>query len=557
MFIVGRQITSRVKSSARKLRDVRPKCIQLEEIKDGENTSAKKIEVRLPLNRLREVIDFFFWSGTSFPAIKISSNSWKLAFGKYSTLNRLRDIDIVLADLRNFHRGNRPIVPIKTPPSARNRLLNRPFFTRLTPRFHSVAAINCARRKLSLKLAKRGADKNQEPAKSRRELSSTSREVFKDRCESDVKEDLNAEYLRSIQRASPSYSNKPGVYSAKFFPDDPPQKSTEPNSEDRKKSAGNDKVSMERREDRKKSTETDFEQQRRSNARTTSQSDKVYDRSCDRNDRRSRDTVEEKRTRVLSNVDRIIACVQRHTSYGTVWSFLSKKSKRTPKSIESHEDAYDGSSEELRPDPSPPKSVHWSETTKRSQTSLSGRPSPIVFAPHKPRAESSRKKREAEGSSSLVRKVNDNVSKRNGCLPRRTRYENGDKKCFSSRKYAKSRNFVAYTGGRWKEPLRMGIVKDDDVKNDSKETRRIPMDCKLHKIGETESLKKSRVETYLPRRERREGFEGSGEWKRQQYQVRLKIFKSKNGLDPCPPVTIRAQRLGDRFSPEEIKKPEG
>ncbi|KAK1130137.1 hypothetical protein K0M31_019821 [Melipona bicolor] len=514
-----RKISSGGKLSARKLRDVRPKCIQLEEIKDPGNTATEKIGVRLPRNRLQEVIDFF-WDRTSSPtAIKILSNSLKLAFGRYSTLNRPRDIDIVLAGPRDFHRGERPIVPIKTRPSALDHLLNRASFTHLTPRFRSVTAINYAKRKLSFKFLDRGADKNQEPARSKREPSPASREIREDRSESE--EDPNAEYLRSVQRASPSYSKKPEVYRAKLF------------SDDREKSAETDRGG----------NSTDFEQQRRSNPRTISQSDKAYDRSCDGgNDRRSaRDTIEEKRTRVSSNVDRIVACVRKHSPY-LRWLLSKKSEKRTSKSVEWR--GREDTSEETRPDPSPPKSVHWSERTKRSRASLSSRLSPIVFVPH----EEGSKKRKTP-----ARKVNDKVSRRNSYLPRKTRYENGDKKCFSARKYARSRaNFVAYTGGRSKEQLRMGKSKDDPG-----ETRRIArIGCKLHKTGETGCLKKS--VGYLPRRERRERFESSGEWKRQEYRVRLKIFKKpKNGLDPCPPVTIRAQRLGDRFSPEEIKKPGG
>ena len=523
VFIIGRQISSGGKLSARKLRDVRPKCIQLKEIKDPGNTATEKIEVRLPRNRLQEVIDFF-WDRTSSAAIKILSNSLKLAFGRYSTLNRPRDIDIVLAGPRDFHRGKRPIVPTKTRPSALDHLPHPASFTHLTRRFDSAAAINYTKRQLSFKLVNRGADKNQETAKSKRELSPVSKDTNKDRCESE--EDPNAVYLRSVQRASPSYSNKPEEYRARLFPDDR-EKPTE-RSGDGKKSTVTDR----------EGNSTDFEQQ----CRTTSQSDKVYDRSFDggndgESKKMSQDTIERKRTRVSSYLDKIIACVRKHSPY-----LRSKKSVNRPPKNRIESRGREDTSEETRPDPSPPRSVHWSERMKRSRTS---HPSPIVFVPHEPRA----KKREA-----LARKAG---TRRNSYLPRGMRYKNGDKKCFSTRKYASSlENFVAYTGRRSKEQLRMVKVKDD-VKNDYEETWRIRMGCcKLHKIGETECLKKSAG--CLPRRERHECFESCGEWRSQEYRVRLKIFKkAKNGLDPCPPVTIRVQQPGDRFSPGQIKKPEG
>lgn len=609
--------------SVRRIRNIQAKWIPSNEVKYLENISKKKVGVHLPRNKLQEVIDFF--SNRKFSVIKILNNSLKLAFEKYSTLNRSIDIIVNSQDLI---RIKRQIVPIRTHLST--DILNQTIPTYLK-RFSNMPAIDYTKRNLFFKLVKRGSDRNKQPPKSdyqeQRSPSTKPKMIFKNdqklriqersqTCYQQGSEDhrqndaqnVHSEYSYSIQQTSPSYCNKPERY--KDCRKEPTKhsilckkvrkcgKASVEGFEDRKKSAESEKVPTKYFEEHKKLTETEcqgsskdfkrYEQRQFDQTR----SNKVF-HAYDQDDRKlPAQKADKKESKILSKMDRIMICVQKHSS-DTIKSFLPKKAANLEqKNSRCSKDACSNSSklhEDILPDPAPPKSIHWSEKMRvgqhKKKHSPSICPSPIVFIPHqqsskkKPKAEISRDL-QAEGlqhsstdSHSCVKyrtkreSSNARSSTQDSYLSRKTRYDDGDKKCFATRKYTKNQtSFVAYKSGSCEKSENPYQVKDvSDSKGDvsslkyglskrpnPKEMQTTYMNRKPHKV-KTRSLKKSE-ETYLPIRKKRKCFKGSGEWKKQKYQVRLKIFKSKNGLDPCLPTVIEVQR-NDRSFIEEIQRP--
>lgn len=609
--------------SVRRIRNIQPKWIPSDEVKYSENTSKEKVGVHLPRNKLQEVIDFF--SNRKFSAIKILNNSLKLAFEKYSTLNRSIDITV---DPQDLIRIKRQIVPIRTHLST--DVLNQTIPTYLK-RFSNMSAINYTKRNLFFKLVKRGSDRNKQHPKSdcqeQRSPSTKPKMVFKNdqklriqersqTCFQQGSEDhrqndaqnVHSEYSYSIQQTSPSYFNKPERY--KHCRKEPTK-----HSDDRKKVRKCGKASVEGFEDRKKSAESEklptkcFEEHKKLTEADCQRSSKDFEHyeqhqfdqtrsskvihAYDQDDRKSpAQKADKKESKILSKMDRIMVCVQKHSS-DIIKSFLPKRAENLEqKNSRCSKDACSNSSnlhEDILPDPAPPKSIHWSEKMRIGQHKKKHSPpicpSPIVFIPHQ---QSSKKKLKTEVSQDLQAEglqhsstdspscvecgtkrgsSNARSSTQDSYLSRKTRYDNGDKKCFSIRKYTKSQtSFVAYKSGfceKSENPCQVENVSDSkgDVlslkyglskRPNPKEMQTTYMNRKPDEV-KTRSLKKSE-ETYLPIRKKRKCFKGSGEWKEQKYQVRLKIFKSKNGLDPCSPTVIEVKR-NDRSFIEEIKRP--
>ncbi|XP_078034020.1 uncharacterized protein LOC144468435 [Augochlora pura] len=227
-------------------------------------------------------------------------------------------------------------------------------------------------------------------------------------------------------------------------------------------------------------------------------------------------------------------------------------------------------------DPLPPKPFHWSQKRRRSQGLPCG---PEIFIPYKSSVRPKSKHRTSPRKVHVDDLIQEpigyqplkNASNRRGfnkawqesCTsnPRIVRFE--DKKGYQTIRKIKTgeelrseTSFATLGSSSCQKPAGTFII--DDVSNARPNTSALKYRltkcptvdqmwqqcrCELPEVP----VKSVTIPKPIPVKRRRvQPVQGTGEWKEQRYPVRLKIFKSKDTLDPCLPTMIEVSK--DRSS---------
>lgn len=234
------------------------------------------------------------------------------------------------------------------------------------------------------------------------------------------------------------------------------------------------------------------------------------------------------------------------------------------------------------PDPPPPKSSHWSENLNkpreyRSPCSRKSSPSPMIFIPYQKsgnkrarkdssprkypsqnrpiystckrpsRKRASVKEEDDESSCNKYRMVSEEKDERQIRLPVK---EKSPRKVKSQESFGKTSE-ISDVSDCNTETLKYRLSKCPSMQESLQNNK-----CKL---PEEEFVSREETTEYSkPRRarspEKKKRYKSTGEWKKQTYQIRLKIYKTKDDLDPCPPV-VSEIRPSDPGFVEEIKEP--
>ncbi|XP_034180602.2 uncharacterized protein LOC117604532 [Osmia lignaria lignaria] len=242
------------------------------------------------------------------------------------------------------------------------------------------------------------------------------------------------------------------------------------------------------------------------------------------------------------------------------------------------------------PDPPPPRSSHWSENLNkpreyRSPCSRKSAPSPMIFIPYQKSSESNKPVREdssprkypsqnrpiystckrpsmkrpseEDDSSSCnkYRMVSEEKDERQTRVPVKEKSNREVKSQASIVVFAKSEkpfeisdvsdcrpNTAALKYRMSKCPSMQGSLQSGK--------RKFPGDEIVSGEETTKSSKLRRTHSS----EKKERFKSTSEWKKQTYPIRLKIYKTKDDFNPCPPV-ISEIRPRDPGFVEEIKEP--
>lgn len=230
-------------------------------------------------------------------------------------------------------------------------------------------------------------------------------------------------------------------------------------------------------------------------------------------------------------------------------------------------------SPETRPDPPPPKSDHWSENASKrpKRRCPTSKPEPMVYVPY----EASRPETSAEDSTAAdcprgspkprARDESHKFSSKT-CIPgRRTGTPTSPHiKCVVSFEETDERyaQLPSPAASKREKAFELDDVSDlkPNVSSLKYRLSKCPAVLKAWKVcdypkpeAEIKTVKLAK-DCFLPRRKKWKHYKGSGEWMKQTYPYRLKVFKSKDCLDPRPPTVIEMKR-GDRLAADQVKQP--
>lgn len=244
-------------------------------------------------------------------------------------------------------------------------------------------------------------------------------------------------------------------------------------------------------------------------------------------------------SKVKSKMEFLVSCIKKHSS-DSLKSYLFKRSDKNenkiPRNPSSHNKPkyipkINASYEDIKPDPPPPPSAHWSEKMKKKPSynkyKPSIKPTTIEYIPYE---EYKKKTKTLKRKSDEVKRVPkiihiDEESCRSPmCKKRAISLKERNKKPNSRYQFSTIDKSVDSKIDVYKKPRKSN-------KNQS------ACDSRLQQQGDTKSM-----DGHLIRRKRNENYKSNGEWKSQKYKVRLKIYKTKNSLDPCLPVMVEVRR---------------
>lgn len=249
-----------------------------------------------------------------------------------------------------------------------------------------------------------------------------------------------------------------------------------------------------------------------------------------------------KESTILSKIEGIVFGIRKQSSDVIRACLLALEKRKQQKSLE------DSLSDEIQPDPPPPKSLHWSERSETDQyvkkRSPSSAPSPVVFCPY---GESSKNERQTKCEYSR------NTCSSYSSPSYKKSFETADRTFTqhpSTGRYTESQpNFIDPTSTKLSQ-VRVSKSDASYTNSDSKKRRQVEGVRKTceRRLKEAEAKYSRQPDRmYLPRRKQGSHYRSSGEWQKQKYQIRVKIYKSKDGLDPRPPILVEV-REGSRDS---------
>lgn len=246
-------------------------------------------------------------------------------------------------------------------------------------------------------------------------------------------------------------------------------------------------------------------------------------------------------SKVKSKMEFLVSCIKKHSS-DSLKSYLFKRSDKNeskiPRNPSSHNKPnkylpkMNASYEDIKPDPPPPPSAHWSEKMKKKSSynkyKPTIKPTTIEYIPYeeyKKKTKTLKRKSDEVKRMPKIIHIDEDSCRSPMCKKRAISLKERNKKPNSRYQFSTIDKSVDSKIDVYKKPNRKSN------KNQS------ACESRLQQQGDTKS-----TDGHLIRRKRNENYKSNGEWKSQKYKVRLKIYKTKNSLDPCLPVMVEVRR---------------
>lgn len=246
-------------------------------------------------------------------------------------------------------------------------------------------------------------------------------------------------------------------------------------------------------------------------------------------------------SKVKSKMEFLVSCIKKHSS-DSLKSYLFKRSDRNENKISRNPSSYNkpryipkmnASYEDIKPDPLPPPSAHWSEKMKKRQNYNKYKPpikpTTMEYIPYEEYNKNKKAKTLKRKSDEVKRvpkiiHIDEESCRSPMCKKRAISLKERNKKPNSRYQFSTIDKSVDSKIDVYKKPRKSN--KNQSV-----------CESKLQQQGDMKSM-----DGHLIRRKRNENYKSNGEWKSQKYKVRLKIYKTKNSLDPCLPVMVEVRR---------------